>query len=30
MIEFYLFYLSFLGTLGLFVKIYQLWKEGKI
>ena len=25
-----IFYLDILATLGIIVKIYQLWKEGKI
>lgn len=25
-----IFYLDILATIGIFVKIYQLWKEGKI
>jgi hypothetical protein len=28
--EFFLFYLCFLGTAGVIIKIYQLIKEGKI
>lgn len=28
--EFFLFYLSFLATAGVFIKLFQLWKEGKI
>ncbi len=30
LIEFFLFYLSFLATAGFLAKIFQLWKEGKI
>lgn len=27
--NFFLFYLCFLATCGIIVKIFQLWKEGK-